>query len=108
MLWYVMHEGMLRHVIGDAEIMGEQFGKLIKAAETPRIIIQVLPFTAHKRAGTEGPIWIYERIRGPTVAYAECYGGGRLIEGQDEVAATVPSSAFPPPTGSASPRRSKA
>jgi transcriptional regulator with XRE-family HTH domain len=86
MLWYVMHEGMLRHVIGDAEIMGEQVGKLIKAAETPRIIIQVLPFTAHEHAGTEGPIWIYERVGGPTVAYTECYGGGRLIEGQDEVA----------------------
>jgi transcriptional regulator with XRE-family HTH domain len=46
MLWYVMHEGMLRHVIGDAEIMGEQVGKLIKAAETPRIIIQVLPIVS--------------------------------------------------------------
>ena len=86
MLWYVMHEGMLRHVIGDPEIMGEQVGKLIKAAEAPRIVIQVLPFTAHEHAGTEGPIWIYERVGGSMVAYTECYGGGRLIEGQDEVA----------------------
>ena len=86
LLWCVMHEGMLRHVIGDAEIMGEQVGKLIKAAEAPRIVIQVLPFTANEHAGTEGPIWIYERVGGPTVAYTECFGGGRLIEGQDEVA----------------------
>jgi hypothetical protein len=49
-------------------------------------MIQVLPFTANDHAGTEGPIWIYERPSGPTVAYTECYGGGRLVEAQDEVA----------------------
>ena len=86
LLWCVMHEGMLRHVIGDAEIMGEQVGKLIKAAEAPGIVIQVFPFTANEQAGTDGPIWIFERPGGQTVAYTECYGGGRLIEGQDEVA----------------------
>ena len=63
MLWYVMHEGVLRHVVGDQEIMGEQVGKLIKAAETPGIVLQVLPFTAHDHAGIEGPISIYERRR---------------------------------------------
>jgi len=86
MLWYVMHEGVLRHVIGDEEIMGDQVAKLIKAAETPGIMIQVLPFTANDHPGTDGPIWIYERPGGPTVAYTECYGGGRLVEAQDEVA----------------------
>jgi transcriptional regulator with XRE-family HTH domain len=86
MLWCVMHEGAVRHVVGDAEIMGEQVGKLIKAAELPGIVLQVLPFTANKQAGIEGPIWIFERPGGPAVAYTECYGGGRLIEGQDEVA----------------------
>jgi transcriptional regulator with XRE-family HTH domain len=86
MLWCVMHEGILRQVIGDQEIMGEQVGKLIKAAEAPGIVLQVFPFTANDHAGTEGPIWIYERPGGPPVAYTECHGGGRLIEGQDEVA----------------------
>jgi transcriptional regulator with XRE-family HTH domain len=85
MLWYVMHEGVLRHVVGDQEIMGEQVGKLIKAAETPGIVLQVLPFTANDHAGIEGPIVIFERSGGPPVAYTECQGGGRLIEGQDEV-----------------------
>jgi transcriptional regulator with XRE-family HTH domain len=86
MLWCVMHEGSLRHVIGDQEIMGEQVAKLIKAAEAPGIVLQVLPFTAHDHAAIEGPIWIFERPGGPAVAYTECYGGGRLVEGPDEVA----------------------
>jgi transcriptional regulator with XRE-family HTH domain len=86
LLWCVMNESVLRHVIGDQEIMGEQVGKLIKAAETPGIVLQVLPFTANNHPGIEGPIWIFERPGGPAVAYTECFGGGRLIEGQDEVA----------------------
>jgi len=86
MLWYVMHEGVLRHVVGDHEIMGEQVDKLIKAAEAPGIVIQVFPFTANDHAGTDGPIAIFERTGGLAVAYAECFGGGRLIEAQDEVA----------------------
>jgi transcriptional regulator with XRE-family HTH domain len=85
LLWCVMQEGILRNIVGDQEIMGEQLGKLIKAAEAPGIVIQVFPFTANEQAGTDGPIWIFERPGGQTVAYTECYGGGRLIEGQDEV-----------------------
>jgi transcriptional regulator with XRE-family HTH domain len=86
LLWYVLHEGVVRHIVGDREIMGEQVDKLIKAAEAPGIVIQVLPFTAHDHAGIEGPIVIFERPDGPTVVYTECFGGGRLIEGQEEVA----------------------
>ena len=59
-LWYVVHEAVLRHVIGDQEIMGEQLDKLIKAANLRGIVLQVLPFTAHDHAGVEGPITIYE------------------------------------------------
>jgi len=86
LLWSVMHEGILRNVVGDQEVMGEQVGKLIKAAEAPGIVIQVFPFTANEQAGTDGPVWIFERPGGHPVAYSECYGGGRLIEEQDEVA----------------------
>lgn len=86
LLWYVLHESVLRHVIGSREIMAEQLDKLITAARTAGIILQVLPYTAHDHAGVEGPIVIYERSGNPPVAYTECYGGGRIVEAQDEVA----------------------
>jgi transcriptional regulator with XRE-family HTH domain len=86
LLWYVLHEGLLRHQIGDQEIMGEQLDKLIKAAGLPGIVLQVLPFTAHDHAGVEGPITIYERPSAPTVGYTECYAGGRIVEDGEEVA----------------------
>jgi transcriptional regulator with XRE-family HTH domain len=86
LFWCVLHEGLLRHVVGDREIMGEQLDKLIKAASVPGIVLQVLPFAAHEHAGVEGPIVVYERPSAPMVAYTECYGGGRLVEASDEVA----------------------
>lgn len=82
----MLHEGPLRHVVGDREIMAGQLDKLIKSAAMPGVVLQVLPFTSHDHAGVEGPIVLYESHSGPAVAYTECYGGGRLVEASDEVA----------------------
>jgi transcriptional regulator with XRE-family HTH domain len=84
-LWYVIHEGVLRHVVGDQEIMGDQLDRLIKAAESPGIVIQVLPYSAHDHAGVEGLLYLYERTGKPPLSYSECFGGARLIEDQQEV-----------------------
>ena len=85
MLWYVIHEGALRHVVGGPEVMGGQLDKLIKAAETPGVVIQALPFTAREHAGIDGLLYLYERSGQPPVAYCETFGGARLINDQQEV-----------------------
>lgn len=81
-LWYVLSEGVLRQCTGGAEVMGGQLDKLIKAAETPGWVIQVLPFSAQANAGIDGLLYLYERPSVPVVAYCETYGGARLIEDQ--------------------------
>jgi len=101
MLWYVIDEGVLRHLTGGPAVMGAQLDRVIEAAGTPGIVIQVLPFTAD-HAGTDGPISIYEFAGAPAVCYTECYSGGRIVEGHAEAAelTTVMSmlraSALPP------------
>lgn len=85
-LWYVLHEGLLRHQVGDRDITGEQLDKLIKMAGLPGTVLQVLPFTACDHAGVEGPITIYERPSAPAVGYTECHRGGRIVDDEDEVA----------------------
>jgi transcriptional regulator with XRE-family HTH domain len=89
MLWYVVHEGALRHVIGGREIMGDQLDRLVKASESPGIVMQVLPYSAQDHAGVEGLLYLYERTGQPAVAYTECFGGGRIIEDQQEVSDLV-------------------
>jgi hypothetical protein len=85
MVWDVLHEGVLRHVIGGPAVMAAQLDKLIELAEQPGIVIQVLPFSAHQNPGANGPIMIFEFSDAPTICYAECYGGGRIVEATAEV-----------------------
>ena len=85
MLWHVLHEGVLRHVVGGPAVMAAQLDKLAELAAQPGIVIQVLPFTAGDHPGTDGPILVYDFAAAPSVAYTECNGGGRVVESADEV-----------------------
>jgi transcriptional regulator with XRE-family HTH domain len=83
-LWYVIDEGALRRTVGGLDVMSAQLDRIIEAASTPGIVIQVLPFTAD-HVGIDGPISIYEFDGNPTVCYTECYSGGRIVEEPAEV-----------------------
>lgn len=85
MLWYIIHEGALRQCIGGTEVMAVQLDRLIKAAEAPGIVVQVLPFSAQANAGVDGLLYLYERSGQPVVAYCETYGGARVINDATEM-----------------------
>ncbi len=86
MLWDVLHEGVLRHVIGGPAVMAGQLDKLIALAGVPGVVIQVLPFSANDHPGTDGPISVFDFSDAPSVAYTECNGGGMIVEAADQVA----------------------
>lgn len=86
LLWYVLAEGTLRHLVGGPSVMAEQLDRLLAAASAPGIVVQVLPFSADNHAGADGPIAVYEFAESPSVCYTECYSGGRIVEGRAEVA----------------------
>jgi transcriptional regulator with XRE-family HTH domain len=86
LLWYVLDEGVLRHIVGGSAVMTEQLDRLVEVADAPGIVVQVLPFAADNHAGADGPIALYEFTESPSVCYTECYGGGRIVEGRAEVA----------------------
>ena len=89
LLWCVIDEGVLRHLVGGPDVMGAQLEKMIEAADTPSVVLQVLPFGAFDHPGADGPITAYEFTEAPTVCYTECYGGGRIVEAHEEVAGLV-------------------
>jgi transcriptional regulator with XRE-family HTH domain len=86
MLWYILHEGVVRQQIGGSEIMKKQLTQLIELAAKPGILLQILPFSAPENAGTNGPIMVFEFDDSQTVCYTECNGGGRVVEVHNEVA----------------------
>ena len=89
--WVVVHEGVLRHLIGSPEIMRTQLDKLIEAGDAPDIIVQVLPYSASDHPGTDGPILIFDFTDAPSSGYTECNGGGMIIEQPDQVSGLVTS-----------------
>ena len=88
-LWELVHEGVLRHVIGSPAIMHAQLDHLIELAQSPDIVLQVLPFTAHDHPGAGGPLSLFDFADSPTVGYTECEGGGMIVEQPEKVAGLV-------------------
>lgn len=91
MYWVVVHEGVLRHVVGAPEIMRTQLGRLIDAADSPDILIQVLPYSAYDHPGTDGPILVFDFADASSSGYTECNGGGMIVEQPEQVAGLVTS-----------------
>jgi transcriptional regulator with XRE-family HTH domain len=91
MYWAVIHEGVLRHVVGSREVMHAQLGRLVEAADSPDIIIQVLPYSASDHPGTDGPILIFDFAADPSSAYTECKGGGMIVEQPEQVSGLMTS-----------------
>jgi transcriptional regulator with XRE-family HTH domain len=85
-LWEVVHEGVLRHMIGSRQTMHAQLGHLIELAESADIVLQVLPFAAHEHPGAGGPISLFEFADSPMVGYTECNDGGMIVEQPAQIA----------------------
>jgi transcriptional regulator with XRE-family HTH domain len=86
LLWYVLDESVLRHVVGGPAVMRHQLDRLLDSADVPGIVVQILPFAADNHAGADGPISVYDFASAPSVSYTGCYSGGRIVEGREEVA----------------------
>jgi Domain of unknown function (DUF5753) len=98
MLWHVLHEGVLRHVVGGPAVMAAQMDKLAELAAQPGIVIQVLPFTASDHPGTDGPILVYDFAGASSPSVAACWSGTLRT-------AAAPRSGSPRPRGASSPTR---
>lgn len=85
-LWVVLDEAVLRRPFGGADVMREQLASLVRAAKSPEIVLQVLPFMAGAHAGTSGPMTLFALPDGTRLVYAEAFGGGQIIGLPEEVA----------------------
>jgi hypothetical protein len=86
-LWVVIAEGVLRQRVGSQDVMAEQLDHLLKVAESPQAVIQVLPFSAADAPGADGPATLFEFRDDQPVAYLEGWGTGRVVEDPKDVAA---------------------
>lgn len=82
----ILGEAVLRQRVGDALVMREQLGRLVEAAENPRITIQVMPFTAAAHPGLLGPFVVASFENGPDAAYLDSVLDGQVSERRKQVA----------------------
>jgi transcriptional regulator with XRE-family HTH domain len=76
---------VLRQRVGDALVMREQLGRLVEAAENPRITIQIMPFTAAAHPGLLGPFVVASFEHGPDAAYLDSVLDGQVSERRKQV-----------------------
>jgi len=86
MMFFIVDESVLHRPFGGAQVMHHQLRRLADVAGFPNVILQVLPFEATDQPGADGPMRILEFDGGPSVAYTEGVGTGRVIEIPSEVA----------------------
>ncbi|MEX2982351.1 Scr1 family TA system antitoxin-like transcriptional regulator [Streptomyces sp. C36] len=80
LMWIVLQESTLwSHISGSAG-MQRQLMHVIEMAQRPRIIVQVLPFTAMAEAFMDGMVMLMDFSDAPPVVYTEGARSGQLIE----------------------------
>ncbi|MFF8290340.1 helix-turn-helix domain-containing protein [Streptomyces sp. NPDC016309] len=85
-LWAILDESVLRRVVGSAEIMKDQLGRLLEANESPHITLQVLPFSKGAHAAALGSFVILGASEPSLdVVYVDLHTGSLLMETEEEL-----------------------
>jgi hypothetical protein len=83
-LWVVIDEGVLHRRIGDAKTMLDQLWHVARAADRPKVSVQVVPFDAGERTGLLGAFTIAGLDSGDRL-YLETATTGQLAEAPSAV-----------------------
>ncbi|MFB6861101.1 helix-turn-helix domain-containing protein [Streptomyces virginiae] len=86
LLWCILDEAVIRRPVGGPEVMREQLDRVLVLADTPHVVVQVLPFKAGGHPVMGGSLTLLSFDRGQDVAYTEGSHSGELVETADEVA----------------------
>lgn len=84
----LLQEGVLSHVVGTRQVMHEQMEILLKAAQRPKVILQIVPESAGVSASAAGMFTIAKLDdNGGDVVYFETVATGQVTDRADDVAA---------------------
>jgi transcriptional regulator with XRE-family HTH domain len=82
----VLEEPALRRIIGDADVMHQQLGHLVKLSQRPHIEVKILTLQAKADPGHHGPFaWFEMPDPYPEIAYVENLAGCAFLENEAKV-----------------------
>nr|WP_237530688.1 helix-turn-helix transcriptional regulator [Streptomyces sp. SID3212] len=88
-LWLVLDENVLRRRVGSVDTMRGQLARLREAAETPHIVLQIVPYDAGGHAGMDGPFSALTLDEGPDVVYVDGFLQGQIFAEPDKIKAAA-------------------
>jgi hypothetical protein len=88
-LWVALDENVLHRRHGTPEVFGAQLARLLEEAETPSIVIQVIPYAAGGHAGLGGPFSALTMDEGPSVVYVDGFARGQILADPADVRAAA-------------------
>ncbi|EHK87912.1 Helix-turn-helix protein [Saccharomonospora azurea SZMC 14600] len=85
--WAIIDEAVLHRMVGDDEVMAQQFTQLCEIARLPHVTVQVVPFGAGAHPGMEGPFLIlgFPEPADPDVVYVDSTSSGLYLELEADV-----------------------
>jgi transcriptional regulator with XRE-family HTH domain len=85
-LWCILDEAVIRRPVGGVTVMRDQLQHLLVMAQTPHVVLQVLPFSKGEHPAMGGSLTLRSFDRGQDVTYTESSHSGELMETPEEVA----------------------
>lgn len=86
--WVIMDETVLRRPVGGPQVMRAQLDRLLQAAESPNVTLQVAEFATGPHPGTYGPFVLFRFAMPelPDMVYSEYLTGAVYLDARPEVA----------------------
>jgi transcriptional regulator with XRE-family HTH domain len=101
-LWAIIDESALRRNVGEQGVMAEQIDRLVVAARSQWVTIQIMPLTAATHPGLLGPFVVAALDSAPDIAYLDNALSGQVVERPEDVSRiarlydTLRAEALPP------------
>jgi transcriptional regulator with XRE-family HTH domain len=88
-LWAVLDEPVIRRRMGRVDTMRSQLEALLSAAETPKNVLQIMPYSAGCHAGVGGPFSTLTLDEGQDVVYVDGFMQGQILAEQEHIEAAA-------------------
>ncbi len=86
-LWSLIDESALRRTVGGNDMIREQLSKILEVAETPNVVMQIVPFEAGAHPGLDNTFTLLEfdgSVQSPVV-FVENLAGNLYLERETEI-----------------------
>lgn len=89
-LWVILDEAVLHRPVGGRQVMLEQIGRLVEAAQRPNIVIEVIPVNVGAHEGLHGGGFAIADFKSePSIAYQETAIHGQVVQDSELVSTLI-------------------